>query len=130
MEIEASEFGRADPAVEETAHPTSRRALLFQRVDGVIGTLTEAAAAALVVAETVLLGASTTARYVFSNPLTWSDELASVLFLWLAMLGAVIAPAARRAHAAHRIHPQHAPRAAGMARGGRPDAGLGRFSWR
>ena len=91
MEIEASEFGRADPAVGETAHPTSRRALLFQRVDGVIGTLTEAAAAALVVAETVLLGASTTARYVFSNPLTWSDELASILFLWLAMLGAVIA---------------------------------------
>ena len=31
------------------------------------------------------------ARYVFHRPLTWSDELASTLFLWLAMLGAVIA---------------------------------------
>jgi len=30
-------------------------------------------------------------RYVFNKPLTWSDELASILFLWLAMLGAVIA---------------------------------------
>ena len=31
------------------------------------------------------------ARSVFHAPLTWSDELASILFLWLAMLGAVIA---------------------------------------
>ena len=30
-------------------------------------------------------------RYVFDRPLVWSDELASTLFLWLAMLGAVIA---------------------------------------
>ena len=28
---------------------------------------------------------------MFNAPLTWSDELASILFLWLAMLGAVIA---------------------------------------
>jgi TRAP-type C4-dicarboxylate transport system permease small subunit len=28
---------------------------------------------------------------VFNAPLTWSDELASILFLWLAMLGSVIA---------------------------------------
>ena len=31
------------------------------------------------------------ARYVFRVPLVWSDELASILFLWLAMLGAVVA---------------------------------------
>ena len=31
------------------------------------------------------------ARYVFHRPLVWSDELASILFLWLAMLGAVVA---------------------------------------
>ena len=30
-------------------------------------------------------------RYVFHQPLIWSDELASILFLWLAMLGAVVA---------------------------------------
>ena len=30
-------------------------------------------------------------RFVFEAPLTWSDELASILFLWLAMLGAVLA---------------------------------------
>ena len=31
------------------------------------------------------------ARYVFRHPLVWVDELASILFLWLAMLGSVIA---------------------------------------
>nr|WP_225869972.1 TRAP transporter large permease subunit [Glaciimonas sp. PCH181] len=30
-------------------------------------------------------------RYVLHDPLTWGDELASLLFIWLAMLGAVIA---------------------------------------
>ena len=31
------------------------------------------------------------ARFVLHAPLIWSDELASILFLWLAMLGAVVA---------------------------------------
>ncbi len=39
----------------------------------------------------MILFAGVVSRYVFNKPLTWSDELASVLFLWLAMLGAVIA---------------------------------------
>src|ERR1700729_4303999 len=30
-------------------------------------------------------------RYVFHHPIIWSDELASSLFLWLAMLGSVVA---------------------------------------
>lgn len=32
-----------------------------------------------------------TARYVFSSPIIWGDETASIAFLWLAMLGAAIA---------------------------------------
>ena len=39
----------------------------------------------------MILFAGVVSRYVFNQPLTWSDELASLLFLWLAMLGAVIA---------------------------------------
>ena len=39
----------------------------------------------------MILFAGVVSRYIFNKPLTWSDELASVLFLWLAMLGAVIA---------------------------------------
>ena len=50
-----------------------------------------AVAAALLVAETLILLAGVISRYVFDNPLTWSDELACVLFSWLAMLGAVLA---------------------------------------
>ena len=51
----------------------------------------EFAAAMLVVAEIVILSAGVMARFVFHAPLVWTDELASILFLWLAMLGSVIA---------------------------------------
>jgi tripartite ATP-independent transporter DctM subunit len=56
-----------------------------------LGWLVEIPAAVLVVAEIVVLFAGIVARYVFHAPLVWSDELASILFLWLAMLGAVVA---------------------------------------
>ena len=45
----------------------------------------------LVVAEIVILFAGVVARYGLRQPLIWSDELASILFLWLAMLGAAVA---------------------------------------
>ena len=61
------------------------------RFDQVLAWITEMPAAILVALETVILFAGVVSRYVFNAPLTWSDELASVLFLWLAMLGAVIA---------------------------------------
>ena len=48
-------------------------------------------AATLVALEIAILFGGVVARYVFNHPLVWSDELASILFLWLAMLGAVIA---------------------------------------
>jgi len=57
----------------------------------VLALVTELPAALLVVLEIVILFAGVVSRYVFNKPLTWSDELASILFLWLAMLGAVIA---------------------------------------
>ncbi|RYI16109.1 MAG: TRAP transporter small permease, partial [Acetobacteraceae bacterium] len=60
-------------------------------VEAKLGRVVELAAAALVATETMLLLTGILARYVFHNSLVWSDELASVLFLWLAMLGAVVA---------------------------------------
>lgn len=48
-------------------------------------------AALLVVAEIGVLSAGIIGRYVFHTPIVWSDELAGILFLWLAMLGAVLA---------------------------------------
>jgi tripartite ATP-independent transporter DctM subunit len=56
-----------------------------------LGWCVEVAAAALVATEIFVLLGGVIARYVFNRPLVWSDELASMLFLWLAMLGAVIA---------------------------------------
>jgi tripartite ATP-independent transporter DctM subunit len=60
-------------------------------IDSLLGWLTEIAAGGLVVAEIAILFGGVISRYVFDRPLVWSDELASTLFLWLAMLGAVIA---------------------------------------
>ena len=60
-------------------------------LDRWIGHLAESVGAAIVVAETCILFAGVVSRYVFDNPLTWTDELASFLFLWLAMLGTIVA---------------------------------------
>src|SRR5258708_6757059 len=53
--------------------------------------LVEIPAALLVMAEIVILFAGVVARYGVHRPLIWSGELASILFLWLAMLGAAVA---------------------------------------
>ena len=50
-----------------------------------------AVAALLVVTETAVLLAGVVSRYALHDPLIWSDELASILFIWLSMLGAVLA---------------------------------------
>lgn len=47
----------------------------------------ESLAAAVLVAEVVILMAGIIARSVLHSSLVWSDELASILFLWLVMLG-------------------------------------------
>jgi tripartite ATP-independent transporter DctM subunit len=65
--------------------------LAFARLERGIGTIVAIAAAALLVVETAVLFIGVISRYVFRNPFTWTDELASILFLWLAMLGAVLA---------------------------------------
>lgn len=52
---------------------------------------TEGGAALLVVIEVMLLFINVVARYVLHQPIVWGDELASLLFLWLVMLGSVVA---------------------------------------
>jgi len=63
----------------------------LENLNKALGTLVEVPAALLVLAEVVVLLMGVTSRYVFHQPLVWSDELASILFLWLAMLGSIIA---------------------------------------
>ena len=60
-------------------------------LDIVIGRLAEAAGALLVLVETCILFAGVVSRYVFNSPIIWTDELANFLFLWLSMIGAVVA---------------------------------------
>lgn len=64
---------------------------LAASLEAALGMLVEIPAALLVAAEIVILFAGVVARYVLHRPLIWSDELASILFLWLAMLGAAVA---------------------------------------
>src|SRR3984957_15967456 len=68
-----------------------RRRSLAASLETLFGKLVEIPAAVLVVAEIVILFAGVVARYGLHQPLIWSDELASILFLWLAMLGAAVA---------------------------------------
>jgi tripartite ATP-independent transporter DctM subunit len=83
--VSASE--QAIAATVASSGPPAR----FARLERVLALATEIPAAALVAVEIVVLLIGVVSRYVFNSPITWSDELASALFLWLAMLGAVIA---------------------------------------
>jgi len=56
-----------------------------------LGSCIQWAASALILAEIALLLSAVVARYFFQSPLVWSDEVGSLLFLWLAVLGSVIA---------------------------------------
>src|SRR6201746_2175157 len=81
-------------AAGEMDSPPRRRSFI-QSLESLLGITVEIPAALLVVAEIVILFAGVVSRYGLHRPLIWSDELASILFLWLAMLGA--AGAFRRA---------------------------------
>jgi tripartite ATP-independent transporter DctM subunit len=78
-------------AVGEAGLEAPRRRSLAASLEATLGMLVEIPAALLVVAEIVILFAGVVARYGLHRPLIWSDELASILFLWLAMLGAAVA---------------------------------------
>ena len=51
----------------------------------------EGVAALLTLLITVLLLVGVISRYVFGYPLVWSEEVVSIAFIWLTMLGAAIA---------------------------------------
>ncbi|MFL9926696.1 TRAP transporter large permease subunit [Herbaspirillum lusitanum] len=75
-----------------TAHGSAPQVLpALRKIDYFIGKLAEIPAALLVAVEILILFIGVVARYFFHHPLVWVDELASILFLWLAMLGAVVA---------------------------------------
>jgi len=81
--------GGASLIAERSDSPVERSWLAS--LDAVLGAIVEIPVAILVAVEIVILFAGVVARFVLHQPLIWSDELASILFLWLAMLGAVVA---------------------------------------
>ena len=60
-------------------------------VDRWLAVLIEVPTVAATVAEVLILLVGVVSRYVFRAPIIWSDELASIIFLWLAMFGAAVA---------------------------------------
>jgi tripartite ATP-independent transporter DctM subunit len=83
--------GSVPAAAGEVVSPPRRRRSRAAALEAWLGRLVEIPAALLVVAEIVILFAGVVSRYGLHSPLIWSDELASILFLWLAMLGAAVA---------------------------------------
>lgn len=79
------------PAPDPLAPPANPFSARAGRIDLRLGAVVEAVAAAIVLVEIVILFAGVVARYALHAPLVWSDELASIFFLWLSMLGAVVA---------------------------------------
>ncbi|RYC30169.1 TRAP transporter large permease subunit [Lichenibacterium minor] len=64
---------------------------LASRVSAALRPIVEVPAALILLVEITVLFTGIVARYVFQSPLVWTDEVAEILFLWLAMLGSVIA---------------------------------------
>jgi len=72
----------------EAPFPRSDWTLAGERA---IGRVVEPVVAAIIVAEIAILAGGVLARYVLHDALSWGDELAAILFLWMTMLGAVVA---------------------------------------
>jgi tripartite ATP-independent transporter DctM subunit len=81
----------AEVAMAELPDIRAATPSLIRRFESGLGRGLEIITALLVATEVVILFVGIVARYVFHSPLIWSDELASALFLWLAMLGSVVA---------------------------------------
>ena len=64
---------------------------MINRIEAALRNAVELPTALLVLVEIFVLLAGVVSRFVFHHPFVWSDELASILFLWLAMLGSVVA---------------------------------------
>ncbi|MEA2872735.1 MAG: hypothetical protein QOH67_2711, partial [Hyphomicrobiales bacterium] len=77
--------------VHKEEAPASSFASGAARIEAWLGRMVEVPVALLTAIEVLILFVGVVSRYVFRRPVVWSDELASILFLWLAMLGAVVA---------------------------------------
>src|ERR1700710_453334 len=86
-----NEVSIADRVPPEPVAPATRPNGWVQSLDNWLGHLVEIPVALLVTSEIVILFIGVLARSGFRRPIIWTDDLASILFLWLAMLGAAVA---------------------------------------
>ncbi|RON43741.1 TRAP transporter large permease [Pseudomonas frederiksbergensis] len=86
-----NELPMTDVSPADGLSPRQTTFRLGRALDTGLRWLTEGSAALLVVVEVTLLFCNVFSRYVLNQPIVWGDELASLLFLWLAMLGSVVA---------------------------------------
>jgi tripartite ATP-independent transporter DctM subunit len=61
------------------------------KLERIIQVSVEFCAGTLVLVEIIVLLVGVVSRFAFHRPLVWVDEFASLLFLWLAMMGATVA---------------------------------------
>lgn len=87
MHASTAAKGRLGPA---SAQEPPERSFIQRASDGLFRAV-ELVAGTLVLLEVLLLLVGVVARYVLHRPLTWSDEIAVIAFLWIAMLGSAIA---------------------------------------
>jgi TRAP-type C4-dicarboxylate transport system permease small subunit len=80
-----------DVAMDADTGPAIGISRAASRVDRWLGLAIEFVCAVLLIFEIVMLLINVVGRYVFHAPQVWIDELSMVLFLWLTMLGAVLA---------------------------------------
>ena len=89
MSLDAPEFAASIAQSNPPVWAGLRRSAFL--LDQAIGVTCEAIGAMLVLAEVSILFAGVVSRYLLDSPLFWTDELANFLFLWLSMLGMVVA---------------------------------------
>ena len=74
-----------------TSDPRTKAGRVLDLLERVLGGAVDAVAASLLLIDIALLAWAVTARYVLNIPVTWIEELATLVFLWFGMLGVVSA---------------------------------------
>jgi tripartite ATP-independent transporter DctM subunit len=90
MMASVAERPSAEPQTE-TASESGRKHSGLVRIERALRGCVELIAVTALLAEVVLLLTGIIARSVFHSPIIWTEELATTAFLWLGMLGTVIA---------------------------------------